>query len=63
MKLTERFRRRDLGHMDIAITIDDPKEQTKHGRQLERDTANRAVRVAAAIADAAHCLHLKQSCR
>lgn len=29
MKLTERFRRRDLGHMDIAITIDDPKEQTK----------------------------------
>ena len=25
MKLTERFRRRDFGHMDIDITIDDPR--------------------------------------
>lgn len=29
MKLTERFRRRDFGHMDIDITIDDPKAYTK----------------------------------
>ena len=29
MKLTERFRRRDFGHMDIAITIDDPKAYTR----------------------------------
>ena len=25
LKITERFRRRDLGHMDLEITIDDPK--------------------------------------
>lgn len=25
LKITERFRRRDFGHMDLAITIDDPK--------------------------------------
>jgi hypothetical protein len=29
MRVTERFRRRDFGHMDIAITIDDPKAYTK----------------------------------
>ena len=29
MRLTERFRRRDFGHMDIEITIDDPKAYTK----------------------------------
>lgn len=29
MKLTERFRRRDYGHIDLAITIDDPKAYTK----------------------------------
>jgi hypothetical protein len=27
--VTERFRRRDYGHMDIQITIDDPKAYTK----------------------------------
>lgn len=43
MKLTERFRRRDFGHMDIEIVIDDPKAYTKPLRyvqpqQLEPDT-------------------------
>ena len=27
--MTERFRRRDFGHMAIAISIDDPKTYTK----------------------------------
>lgn len=35
MKLTERFRRRDFGHMDIEITIDDPKAYTKPIRYLQ----------------------------
>jgi hypothetical protein len=29
MHLTERFRRRDFGHIDVQITIDDPKAYTK----------------------------------
>jgi hypothetical protein len=29
MRLTERMRRRDMGHMDVDITIDDPKAYTK----------------------------------
>ena len=29
MKLTERFKRRDYGHIDLQITIDDPKAYTK----------------------------------
>ncbi len=29
MRLTERFRRRDVGHMDIEMTIDDPKSYTR----------------------------------
>jgi hypothetical protein len=29
MRVTERFHRRDFGHMDIQITIDDPKTYTK----------------------------------
>ena len=29
MKLTERFRRRDVGHMDIEVTIDDPTMYTR----------------------------------
>jgi len=29
MKLTERFHRRDYGHIDLAVTIDDPKAYTK----------------------------------
>ena len=29
MRLTERIRRRDFGHMDIQLTIDDPKAYTK----------------------------------
>ena len=35
MKLTERFRRRDFGHMDIEITIDDPKAYTKPIRYVQ----------------------------
>jgi hypothetical protein len=29
MRVTERFKRRDFGHLDIQITIDDPKTYTK----------------------------------
>lgn len=29
MKLRERFRRRDFGHMDLEVTVDDPKMYTK----------------------------------
>ena len=29
MKLTERFHRRDYGHIDLQITVDDPKAYTK----------------------------------
>jgi hypothetical protein len=29
LHLTERFRRRDFGHIDAAITVDDPKAYTK----------------------------------
>jgi hypothetical protein len=29
MHLTERFRRRDFGHIDLQLTIDDPKAYTK----------------------------------
>lgn len=27
--MVERFRRRDFGHMDVQVTIDDPKIYTK----------------------------------
>ena len=29
LHVTERFRRKDFGHMDIEISIDDPKAYTK----------------------------------
>jgi hypothetical protein len=29
LRLTERFHRRDFGHIDLALTIDDPKAYTK----------------------------------
>jgi len=29
LRLTERFHRRDFGHLDLAITVDDPKAYTK----------------------------------
>ena len=29
MKLTERFRRRDYGHIDLQFTVTDPKAYTK----------------------------------
>ena len=29
LRLTERFRRRDFGHLDLEITVDDPKAYTK----------------------------------
>lgn len=43
MHLIERFKRRDFGHMDIQIMIDDPKSYTKpltytQGQELLPDT-------------------------
>jgi len=35
MKVTERFRRRDVGHMDIEIVIDDPKAYTQQIRYVQ----------------------------
>ena len=35
MKLTERFRRSDVGHMDIEIVIDDPKAYTTPLRYVQ----------------------------
>ena len=29
LHVTERFRRRDFGHLDVQVTIDDPKVYTK----------------------------------
>ncbi len=29
LRLTERFHRRDFGHIDLAVTVDDPKAYTK----------------------------------
>jgi hypothetical protein len=29
LRLTETFRRRDFGHLDVQITVDDPKTYTK----------------------------------
>jgi hypothetical protein len=29
LHVTERFHRKDVGHMDLSITIDDPKMYTK----------------------------------
>jgi hypothetical protein len=29
LKVTERFRRKDFGHMDVQVTIEDPKAYTK----------------------------------
>jgi len=43
LHVTERFRRRDFGHMDLQVTIDDPKAYTrpwsaKMGLDLQADT-------------------------
>ena len=43
LHVTERFRRRDFGHMDLLVTIDDPKAYTrpwsaKMGLDLQADT-------------------------
>jgi hypothetical protein len=43
LKVTERFHRKDFGHMELAITIDDPKTYTKawtvtENPQLQPDT-------------------------
>jgi len=29
MRMTERFRRRDFGHMDVEVTVNDPEMYTK----------------------------------
>jgi hypothetical protein len=43
LHVIERYRRKDLGHMDVEITIDDPKAYTKpwtvtEGAVLQADT-------------------------
>jgi hypothetical protein len=35
LHVTERFKRKDLGHMDLEITIDDPKAYTKSWKVTE----------------------------
>jgi hypothetical protein len=35
MRLTERYRRRDVGHMDIEVVIDDPKAYTRQIRYVQ----------------------------
>jgi hypothetical protein len=32
LHVPERFRRRDFGHLDVQVTIDDPKVYTSHSR-------------------------------
>jgi len=38
MRVTERFRRRDFGHLEIEVTIDDPKTYTKPIKYLQKAT-------------------------
>jgi hypothetical protein len=38
LKVTERFHRKDFGHMDLQITIDDPKAYTKSWTFTENPT-------------------------
>jgi hypothetical protein len=38
LRVTERFIRRDVGHMDIDVTIDDPKTYTRPWNVTERLT-------------------------
>ena len=64
LRLTERFRRRDFGHMDEEITFDDSKMYTRpftvkvthrHGnRTVSRDKGDRRPERAIAIAEEHH---------
>lgn len=38
MRVTERFRRKDVGHLEIAVTIDDPKTFTKPIQYTQKAT-------------------------
>lgn len=38
MRVTERYRRRDLGHLEIEVTIDDPKTFTKPLKYTQKAT-------------------------
>jgi len=38
MRVTERFRRRDLGHLEIEVTIDDPMTYTKPIKYVQKAT-------------------------
>ena len=38
MRVTERFRRRDFGHLEIEVTIDDPKTYTRPIKYLQKAT-------------------------
>ena len=37
LHVTERFRRKDYGHMDVEITIDDPKAYTRPWTFIEHE--------------------------
>ena len=38
LKVTERFRRLDFGHMEVNVTIDDPKIYTQPFEELSNET-------------------------
>ena len=38
MRVTERFRRRDFGHLEVEVTIEDPKTYTKPIKYLQKAT-------------------------
>jgi hypothetical protein len=38
MRLTERFRRPDFGHLEVELTIDDPKAYTRPFKTMQRAT-------------------------
>jgi hypothetical protein len=43
LRITERFRRRDFGHLDLQLTIDDPKAYTKPWTVVESWVISRAT--------------------
>jgi hypothetical protein len=38
LRVIERFRRRDLGHLEVEVTIDDPKAYTKPITYTQKQT-------------------------
>src|SRR5258708_16904319 len=43
MHITERYRRRDFGHMDLEITFNDPKYYTRHSRAAWRQAETQPI--------------------